>query len=192
MELLSRLDVSDDDIENALYLAMDYRGDNTEDNPFEGAGKDGKLGVLQNVDTSKFLEFIRQTEKWRDLIFQTRYELGYLYNISVMCSDATVKVRRLLKNFREKMEDVEKQVWTDKHKLRDNFSFTGIAAAGIFDIILLHDWYACNAPRKTYVDMGFDTETEFMDFRKRCNKIAYNLRKNQYAQMLEIDRSRIQ
>jgi hypothetical protein len=44
----------------------------------------------------------------------------------------------------------------------------------------LHDWYACNAPRKTYLDMGFNTEKEFMDFRKRCNKISYNLRKNQY------------
>lgn len=196
MELVSGLEVSDQDVEDALYFVMNYNEDkekeDDENGSLGGAGKDGKLGVLQSVDTEKLMGFIRDNEKWRDLIFQTRYELGYLYGIQTICSDNTVKVRRLLKNFREKMEDVEKQVWDDRHQLKDNFSFTGIASAGIFDIILLHDWYACNAPRKTYIDMGFATEDEFMEFRKRCNKIAYNLRKNQYIQMLEIDKNRLQ
>lgn len=192
MSLLSDMSISQEDIEQSLYLVMDYRGDAVDSTPFGGAGKDGRLGVLQSIDTSRFLELIKETEKWRDLIYQMRYEVGQLAKMQVECDDATIKVRRLLKNFREKMEDVEKQVWTDKHKLRDNFSFTGIAAAGIFDIILLHDWYACNAPRKTYFSMGFKSEKEFMEFRKTCNKIAYNLRKNQYLQMLEIDKSRIQ
>ena len=36
-----------------------------------------------------------------------RYELGYLYRMQIACDDATIKVRRLLKNFKERMEDVE-------------------------------------------------------------------------------------
>lgn len=39
--------------------------------------------------------------------------------------------------------------------------------------------------------MGFDTDEDFLAFRQRCNKIAYNLRKNQYAQMLAMKKYRI-
>ena len=51
---------------------------------------------------------------------------------------------------------------------------------------------------KTYEDIKdaqgqlvFKNEDEFMAFRRRCNKVSYNLRKNQYAQLLavKIDRT---
>ena len=37
----------------------------------------------------------------------------------------------------------------------------------------------------------FKNEDEFMAFRRRCNKVSYNLRRNQYAQLLavKIDRT---
>ena len=76
--------------------------------------------------------------------------------------------------------------------MREDFSFTGITSSSIQEIILLYDWYACNAPEKTYEEMGFKNEDEFMNFRRRCNKISYNLRKNQYAQILAVGRDRLQ
>ena len=157
-----------------------------------GAGKDGKLGVLESIDISKFNRIVLETEKWRDFILYLDYEISTIHEMRLKCSDQTIRVKRLLHNFEERIADIEEQVWDDKHQLKDNFSFTAIAAAGIFDIILLHDWYACNAPGKTYSDMGFKNQDEFMEFRKRCNKISYNLRKNQYLQMLEIDKSRLE
>lgn len=48
------------------------------------------------------------------------------------------------------MENVEADVWDENHALRNDFSFTGITSAGLREVILLHDWYACNAPGKTY------------------------------------------
>ena len=34
------------------------------------------------------------------------------------------------------------------------------------------------------------TDEQFMAFRRRCNKVSYNLRKNQYAQLLSVKRDR--
>lgn len=124
-------------------------------------------------------------------MFSIGYELAELKKMQTVCEDATIKVRRLVHNFEEKMADVESQVWDDDHCLRDDFSFSGIAAASLREIILLHDWYACNAPEKTYGEMGFKDDDEFMEFRRRCNKVAYNLRKNQYANMLAIKKDRL-
>ena len=73
-----------------------------------------------------------------------------------------------------------------------DFDFKGVALAGINDIILLHDWYACNAPEKTYADMGFANEDDFTEFRKMCNKISFNLRRNQYAKMLALRRTSLE
>ena len=39
--------------------------------------------------------------------------------------------------------------------------------------------------------MGFKDEEEFMQFRRKCNKISYNLRKNQYAKMLAVKKDRL-
>lgn len=108
-----------------------------------------------------------------------------------MCEDATIKVRRLVHNFKERMENAEKDVWDENHQLRPDFDFKSISSAGIRDIILLHDWYACNAPGKTPEEMGM-TDDGFKAFRQRCNRISYNLRKNQYAQSLAMKSHRIQ
>lgn len=83
-------------------------------------------------------------------------------------------------------------MWDESHNLKTDFNFKGIATAGLRDIILLHDWYACNAPGKTFKEMGFNDNDEFMEFRRRCNRISYNLRKNQYAQMLAMEKDRLQ
>ena len=40
--------------------------------------------------------------------------------------------------------------------------------------------------------MGFASEDEFMQFRRKCNKISYNLRKNQYATALAVRKDRLQ
>lgn len=106
-----------------------------------------------------------------------------------MCEDATIKVRRLLHNFRERMERTEADVWDENHMLKGSFTFRDISTAGIRDIVLLHDWYACNAPEKTAEEMGM-TEDEFMQFRRRCNSISYSLRTSQYAKAIAMKRQR--
>lgn len=123
-------------------------------------------------------------------MFNLGYELNQMKKMLVKAEDATIKVRRLVRNFKDKMEEVESQVWDSNHNLKDDFSFTGMSTSSLREIILLHDWYACNAPGKTYWDMGFKDKDEFNEFRRRCNKISYNLRKNQYAEMLAISKDR--
>ncbi len=152
------------------------------------AGMDGKLKELDfNANATKRLRrLVRIVERWRGYMFNLGYELSQMKQMLVKCEDATIKVKRLLRNFEDKIRTTQKQVWNKKHQLRKNFDFKGVALAGIHDIILLHDWYAANAGNNTFSDMGFKDEDEFMEFRRRCNKISYNLRKNQYMQMLQI------
>ena len=89
---------------------------------------------------------ILDTEKNRGHCLNLGYELKRMRELRTNCSDATIKVRRLVNNFKERIEDVEKQVWDDEHKQKDDFPFANIGSSGLNDIILLHDWYACNAP----------------------------------------------
>lgn len=131
-------------------------------------------------------------EMWRDRIFNLGFELTYLRDVQTMCSDATIQVRRLVRNFEQRMADVEEQIWDERHNVKYGFSFRGIATAGLYDIILLHDWYACNAPRKTHKEMGFADKKKFNAWRRHCNTIAYNLRKNQYSKMLEMEKVRLE
>lgn len=107
------------------------------------------------------------------------------------CEDATIKVRRLVHNFEERMKDTQEQVWDENYNLRPDFDFKDISIGGLRDVILLHDWWAANAPGVHPKDMGM-TDEEFDQFRRRCNKISYNLRKNQYSQLISvrIDRTR--
>ena len=106
-----------------------------------------------------------------------------------MCEDATIKVRRLLHNFEERMKDTQEQVWDENFNIRSGFDFKDISVAGLRDVILLHDWWAANAPNAKPEDMGMTYE-QFMAFRRRCNKVSYNLRKNQYAQLLAVIKDR--
>lgn len=102
-----------------------------------------------------------------------------------MCDDATIKVKRLLHNFEERIKDIQEQVWDEDYNLRPDFDFKDISVAGLRDIILLHDWWAANAPGANPEDLHMTPE-QFMQFRRRCNKVSYNLRKNQYAQLLAV------
>lgn len=153
--------------------------------------EDGELEVLSSIDVTTLGNLVRQSERWRNFMLNLGREIVQLRKMRTVCGDQTIKVRRLLHNFEERMQLTEEQVWDENHALRQDFSFKGISVAGLRDVILLHDWYACNVPGKTYAEMGFKDEDEFMEFRRRCNKISYNLRKNQYAQMLQVSKTRI-
>ena len=148
-------------------------------------------GDPHDIKTEKLHALVLQSERWRGFMLNLGYELHQLKQMETICEDQTIKVRRLVHNFEEKMERVEGEVWDEDHELRKDFSFTGISTASLKEIILLHDWYAANAPGKTAEEMGFKTDEEFIEFRKRCNKVSYNLRKNQYAQLLAVKKDRL-
>ena len=143
------------------------------------------------IDTTRLHRLVVQSERWRNYSFNIGYELSQFKKMLTMCDDATIKVRRLVHNFEERMKDTQEQVWDEHYQLRPDFDFKDISAAGLRDVILLHDWWAANAPGKTPEEMGMTYE-EFMAFRRRCNKVSYNLRKNQYAQLLAVGRDRVQ
>lgn len=147
---------------------------------------------LETIDTGNLKRIIERSEMWSRYMYNLGWELDQLRRMHVLAEDQTIKVRRLVHNFQERMEEVEAEFWDDHHCLRQDFSFTGIATASLREIILLHDWYACNASGKTAEEMGFKDDDEFMEFRRKCNKIAYNLRKNQYAKMLAMQKVKIQ
>ena len=99
-----------------------------------------------DIDTTEIDRLILESEKWRGYMFNLGYELNQLKKMKVMCEDATIKVRRLLKNFRERIERTQNSVWDGNHQLKDGLDLTSLSVSGINDIILLYDWYACNAP----------------------------------------------
>ena len=117
-------------------------------------------------------------------MFNLGYELNQMKKMKVMCEDATIKVRRLLKNFRDRIERTQNSVWDENYQLKDGLDLTSLNVAGINDIILLYDWYACNAPQLTYSDLGFDNNLQFNEFRLKCNDTSLNLRKNEYAKSI--------
>ena len=145
---------------------------------------------LGEIDTKRLHRLVIQSERWRNYLFNIGFELGQFKKMLTMCDDATIKVRRLLHNFEERMKDIQEQVWDTNYNLRTDFDFKDISVAGLRDIILLHDWWAANAPGAKPEDLHMTPE-QFMQFRRRCNKVSYNLRKNQYAQLLavQIDRA---
>lgn len=150
-----------------------------------------KYKDIASIDTTRLHEMVLSTERWRNYMQNMGYELNQMKQMFTMCEDATIKVRRLVHNFKERMQRTERDVWDGNHQLRPDFDFAGISTSGLYDIILLHDWYACNAPRKTPQEMGM-TEDEFDEFCRKCNTVSYNLRKNQYAQLIEVKRERTQ
>jgi hypothetical protein len=138
-----------------------------------------------NLNTDRLHRLVIQSERWRNYSFNMGYELSQFKKMLTMCEDATIKVRRLLHNFEEKIKDTQEQVWDENFNLRPEFNFKDISVSSLQDIILLHDWWAANAGNVAPEGMKM-TDEQFMEFRKRCNKISYNLRKNQYAQLLSV------
>lgn len=61
------------------------------------------IPVLEGIDVTKLLILVRETERWRDYMLNLGYELNQLTEMKVKCSDATIKVRRLVHNFEERM-----------------------------------------------------------------------------------------
>ena len=57
-----------------------------------------------DIDTTEIDRLILESEKWRGYMFNLGYELNQLKKMKTMCEDATIKVRRLLKNFRDRIE----------------------------------------------------------------------------------------
>ena len=57
-----------------------------------------------DIDTTEIDRLILESEKWRGYMFNLGYELNQMKKMKVMCEDATIKVRRLLKNFRDRIE----------------------------------------------------------------------------------------
>lgn len=152
---------------------------------------DDNRPALETLDTRKLHKLIVQSERWRNYSFNMGYELSQFKKMLTMCEDATIKVKRLLHNFEEKIKDTQAQVWDKDCNLRSDFDFKDISVSGLRDVILLHDWWAANAGNATPEDMGM-TDEQFMAFRRRCNKVSYNLRKNQYAQLLSVKLDRTQ
>ena len=149
------------------------------------------LPALEALDTRRLHRLIVQSERWRNYSFNMGYELSQFKKMLTMCEDATIKVRRLLHNFEERMKDTQDEVWDENFNIKDSFDFKDISVAGLRDIILLHDWWAANALNVKPEDLKM-SEEQFMAFRRRCNKISYNLRKNQYAQLLAVKKDRTQ
>ena len=144
----------------------------------------GLNSIEFDIDTTEIDRLILESEKWRGYMFNLGYELNQMKKMKVMCEDATIKVRRLLKNFRDRIERTQNSVWDENYQLKDGLDLTSLNVAGINDIILLYDWYACNAPQLTYSDLGFDNNLQFNEFRLKCNDTSLNLRKNEYAKSI--------
>lgn len=159
--------------------------------PYQPEQSPDELEPLEKFDASKLNALVRNTERWKGYMLNLGYEIHQLKQMLTMCEDAAIKVRRLVHNFKERMEQTEADVWDENHQLRPDFNFKGIAVAGLRDIILLHDWHAANAGEKTAQEMGM-SEEGFKQFRRRCNTISYNLRKNQYAKLLAMEKVRIE
>ena len=102
--------------------------------------------ALETLDTRRLHRLIVQSERWRNYSFNMGYELSQFKKMLTMCDDATIKVKRLLHNFEERMKDTQEQVWDENFNLKSEFDFKDISVAGLRDIILLHDWWAANAP----------------------------------------------
>lgn len=76
------------------------------------ASENEELEAIQfDIDTTEIDNLILESEKWRGYMFNLGYELNQLKKMRVLCSDATIKVRRLLKNFRDRIERTQESVW---------------------------------------------------------------------------------
>lgn len=133
---------------------------------------------MDRIDTTRLHRLVLMSEKWRNICYALGYEVNQLKKMLVSCEDATIKVRRLVRNFEDRMKQTEADIWDENHNLKEGFSFKGVSTSGLKDMILLHDWHAANAGGKTFSEMGFESEADFLKFRERCNRISYNLRKN--------------
>ena len=62
---------------------------------------------LGEIDTKRLHRLVIQSERWRNYLFNIGFELGQFKKMLTMCDDATIKVKRLLHNFEERMKDTQ-------------------------------------------------------------------------------------
>lgn len=139
---------------------------------------------LSIINGDELEKLVRETERWRGYMFNLGYELNQLKQIKIIADDATIKVRRLVHNFKERIDRVISESFTSSYGLRNDVTFTNITSSSIRDIILAFDWFAANPDGRTFTEMGFPTKDAFLVFRKKCNNMSLYLRKNQYRKVL--------
>ena len=66
-------------------------------------GVDGAFPALRKIEVVALRKLVKMTERWRGYMFNMGYELNQFKKMLTMCEDATIKVRRLVHNFEEKM-----------------------------------------------------------------------------------------
>ena len=69
------------------------------------------IAPLADLASGELKRLVALTERWRGYMFNLGYELNQMKTMLTMCEDATIKVRRLVHNFKERMEETEAQVW---------------------------------------------------------------------------------
>lgn len=58
---------------------------------------------MTKIDTDELHHLVLMTEKWRGYMLNMGYELKQFKELETKCEDATIKVRRLVHNFEERM-----------------------------------------------------------------------------------------
>ena len=87
--------------------------------------------ILTALDTDALKKYIHQSERWRNYTFSIGWELKSMKEMLVKCDDATIKVRRLVHNFEERMERTRNDVWDGHYNLKPDFNFKDISVAAI-------------------------------------------------------------
>lgn len=83
------------------------------------------------LDLDTLRKYIHQSERWRNYTFSIGWELKSMKDMLVKCEDATIKVRRLVHNFEERMERTRNDVWDENYNLKPDFNFKDISVAAI-------------------------------------------------------------
>ena len=90
-------------------LIVEDGSDEEEDDGTTEDGSTSDTGInrpaLETLDTRRLHRLIVQSERWRNYSFNIGYELSQFKKMLTMCDDATIKVKRLLHNFEERMKD---------------------------------------------------------------------------------------
>ena len=98
---------------NQRHLYNDCRSRQTIYAPYQPEQSPDELEPLEKFDASKLNALVRNTERWKGYMLNLGYEIHQLKQMLTMCEDAAIKVRRLVHNFKERMEQTEADVWDE-------------------------------------------------------------------------------
>ena len=85
---------------------------------------------LDDDKIDRIKRLIQNTERWRNFMYNLGYEFQQMSEMKTICDDNTIKVKRLVHNFKEKMERVENEVWDENHQMKDH-ALDNIASASL-------------------------------------------------------------